>query len=722
MKVRKTPPIVRTLRANRVTMPEIGDGTGGTVALIPGWGLPDPSEYIPTVVTNTVGWFRVTINNKDVTFFRGTPCEILEYTHGEPFGSGTATVKFPQITPFDDPAEDNAGGGSLPWLQTGKPLEIVLYNTAKAREKTVFEGFIVGFHSDMDGDANGEACITVEAQGSLYQADHILAQPEIVFEEQDLGELIPELLNKVPGRRYAKMKKKTTGVTTRSQGSWEPLLTGRIQDLLATATTSDGLNQWTIKMDPGRRPKLVLKDTETIDWTIYNGAPGVSINVSRDITQAPTQVYGRGVNKQGDGWANLRTPGFDPDVDPYPYASTATAINGSSSSTLREKINDRLRELGYKKVPSGDTWNTETTAAIEHWQRAQGETVTGVVKGQTWTSMFYRGDPDDLKNAFYAPLGSMSYAEPYLYDSTGKRTGKNPDYNPDRLRVERFHSYGEGASKAKAKTWAEAELERDRIAGWTDTITLKTDPVEASKFKILAGDNIQVRNWQGQGNKLFHVVEVSAQPAENQVTLTVDTRSRDMLTLDAIKERNRSAKNPARRPGLSRRNELQAGRPTMDAELVGHVNAACEAEKWSICRVPLGTEGDIVKTVFTADEATPFVVAFFNSKITPKQLVENVGDPFTEVSEGVNPFPGEADTADWLEAHGLIEVLGGPGQRAGFYPKQETDEGATPTGKHKDTSILLNYTSANPPFIWVAIYAEDPAMITGRLYLAPEDW
>ncbi len=721
MKVRKTPPIVRTLRANRVSMPLIGDGTGGTVALIPGWGMPDPADYQPTVVTETVGWFRVTIGGKDVTFFRGVPVEVTEYTHGEPFGSGTATIRMPQITPFDDPAEDNDGGGSLPWLRTGKPVEIVLYNTAKQREKTVFEGFIVGFHSDMDGDANGDACVSVECQGALYQADHLLAQPEIVFDETDIGTVIPNLLNAVPGRRYQKMKKVDTGVTTRTQGSWEPLLTGRVQDLLATATTEDGLGQWTIKMNPGRKPRLELKDTETVDWTVYNGAPGVSINVSRDITQAPTQIFGRGVDKGGDGWANLKTPGFNPDVDPYPYASTSTPINSSSSSTLKEKINTRLRELGYNKVPSGSTWTTDTTKAVEHWQRAYGEDVTGVVRGQTWTSLFYRGDPDDLKNAYYAPLAGLSVTEPYEYNSTGKITGTNSGFNPDRLRIERFHTYGEGASKAKAKLWAEAELERDKIAGWTDTITLTTDPVEGSKWKILAGDNIQVVNWQGQSTKLFHVVEVAASPQENRVTLTVDTRSRDMLTIDAIRDRNRQAKNPARRPGLSRRNELQPGRPTLDSELVGHVNAACEAAKWSVCRVPLGTEGDIVKVVFDSDPATPFVAAFFGSNVTPKMLVNNVGDPFTEVSAGVNPFPGDEATSEWLESQGVIDVLGGPDQRAGYYPGKES-EGDVVTGKHRDRSITLNFQSARPPFVWVAVYTEDPAMVTGRLYIAPEDW
>jgi hypothetical protein len=196
------------------------------------------------------------------------------------------------------------------------------------------------------------------------------------------------------------------------------------------------------------------------------------------------------------------------------------------------------------------------------------------------------------------------------------------------------------------------------------------------------------------------------------------------MTVDAIMERRENAKNPARRPNITRREELEAQEPPIDSEFIGRVHAVTEVDKWTVVKVPVGSEGDIVKTTFTStDTMSHFVVAFFGAAVKPNELSQYVPNPFVMVDDAPPFLPKDPDSAvkAWLEDREIIDVLGGPGERAGYWPGKESAEDPL-TGLQRDTTINIHYASVRPPFLWLAFYTGGTASkIEGRIFTAPSE-
>ena len=723
--VHPAPPVVRALETRHITMP---DDPG----MLDGLSRPDSSTYLPNVTHGTAGWLRVVINRKDRTWYRGVPLTVVDLETQEPYGSSIATLELPQLTAFTKTPR---------WLRVGADVEIELINVNGQRTRTLFEGFIDTI--EQRGGENEELVTSVACVGALRQADLILAQPELIWDQEDLGRLIPRLLNTIPGRRYKRVKRVETGIHTRGRSNYETRLE-RVTDLLSTAYTQAG-DKYTVACDPGRRPKLQKVDRTTIHHTIYYGAPGVNVNVTKDSDAGVTTLYGRGVDKKMRSWGNLRTPGFAPNLkkltdagntnvlglEPYPYHLASRSLTpgttdaGTDTGNGVTVLQRRLKDVGVYRGSVTGTYNSDTVAAVKKWQRRKGAQVDGICGGQTWSTLFYLGRPGGvLKDAYYAPLAGQSKVEPHLYSSDGTITGANPNFNPDALRRERFRVYADGHTLSEALDIADKELKRDKKMGWAGTISLTTDPETTSRYEILAGDNVLIKNIHG-GNLLVHVARATLS-SDGALDLEVDSEARDIYTVDAIKERERESRNPSRRRAKVRRAELEPSRPVIDKEFIGQLNAVTHGGLWSIAKIAVGTEGRIVKTKFTAHQdrnedssGTPFVVALFDSDIKARDLVAKVGDPFTQIDDGVNPFPGDEATAAWLTGNGLIDVLGGPDARLGYYPGSE-DQGSPITGVHRDESITLSFTSSQPPHLWVAVYSRDSAHIKGELFTAPD--
>jgi hypothetical protein len=110
-------------------------------------------------------------------------------------------------------------------------------------------------------------------------------------------------------------------------------------------------------------------------------------------------------------------------------------------------------------------------------------------------------------------------------------------------------------------------------------------------------------------------------------------------------------------------------------------------------------------------------MALFGAPIQPAHLVKYVGNPLAE-EQAFSKNESYARILD--EQFGFIEALGGvlngTSSPAGYWPK---DKGSGPlTGRQVDTGGL-EFVSAKPPWVWVAVYSPTTTYFSGRLLPAP---
>ena len=307
-----------------------------------------PSEQEP------LGFFRIFATppggySREITLFRGAPVQIGSVSTQDPFTEVTAQLSFPQITVFDAPGE-----GDLDWLVSSADIDIVWQNVGDYDFTWRWEGYIASYSFSMSGQ---DSTFTMDLKGALYGLDDYLAIPSFprrpipyeillaqAFDQTEhpahLGRfrvLFPsDWSQKVPAftdPRYLRALKPWgvatgqlwTGFTSRSTGSWEPLLTGHVQSLL-TVMFADGGTQWSIRNRGNRRPELFLRQTPEassdaiIEITL--GAPGVSLDGSRDFTQRAGVIYGAGQDEAGIAFSNVQVSpdGRTTFYKPYAYS------------------------------------------------------------------------------------------------------------------------------------------------------------------------------------------------------------------------------------------------------------------------------------------------------------------------------------------------------------------------------------------------------------------
>lgn len=279
--------------------------------------LPTTWEFTSETVED-LGHIKVEINGVDVTTYRDVPTVVESWSVSEPFGPETATISFPQINPFEP----------LPaWLGSSDftsydDVVLTLVDELGAQIDVLWTGFIIS-HSD---EVSGGFGVTVECLGSLYELDLYLAKPpaSVPAGSRDVSTAIEEhfstdthpSLRLGPLQAYpptsppdAPNPVPLTGILTNKEGSWEPVLTGYIQELLSMATFYDGVtgdaNQWTLDYQDGH-PVFAPKDMTTVSWTVRCGQPGVKHSLEVDRSMAFNTYYGEGIATDNCRWRNLQ--------------------------------------------------------------------------------------------------------------------------------------------------------------------------------------------------------------------------------------------------------------------------------------------------------------------------------------------------------------------------------------------------------------------------------
>lgn len=659
----------------------------------------NPIEWVPSaVVREAVGRVQVVVEGVDITYLDGAPLPVPSWTRTEPFGSAAATIQVPQITPFH----------RLPdWCVPGASVDIRIARTGGG-VADLFAGVVGTF-----GHRADTGLFTIECVGAIYSTDLQLRQPAFLTQPRDIGDVVAEVLNTAVSRRHDPIAPVVTGCLTSVLGGWEPRVTGYLQQLLATAVI--GGRQWTVACDV-RTPVLRLKDTDTISWTTHNGQRGVQIDLTQDWTKAPNVIYGEGIGNDGGRWRNAMYPNWRPDDTPlFPMAPSRFFTVGTrdTQTTTGRGVSDWQARVGQPVTGRFSQGDRQRALAV---QAAAGIQRDGTVGPQTWAATFGTGSNTGTLECFYLPIAFAPNAMPRLYGPDGADLGPNPEYDPAVLRVEEKLDYGQGVDKAEGVRAAGEYLARAINPGWVGRVVFEEDPQETSRYLIREGSNGIIRGFRGEDLKV-HVAQVDY--SEDSVGLTVDTNARDFPMLDAIRERERNATDPAKayqkRPN---KGSITEARATFDAESpAGQVpRFALFPNLWSVIRIPFGAYGSIVRTELTTTSApAPFSVAVFNQPVTSTDLLALVGNPLA--AEDGNPW---SDHADALEGRGLLMAWGWENQPCGYYPQtfstpDEEEDPPPVTGRFLDDASW-DYATTSAPWLWVAVIAAAGCFVEGRFW------
>jgi hypothetical protein len=678
-------------------------------------------EWTPTIVVRVpVGTLRVIIEGIDVTDWRGARVEVQEYTRSEPFGSRTARLSVEQATPFDGPS-------AVTWLGYGNTVDIVLLRPDTSHT-VLWSGEIMSVDVQSDDDSWEYA---VECVGAAWRAGQQVHKPQPILAPTDIGTIIRRAFGSVVSRRLTVPALVTTGILTSQRGSSDQSILERVADLLSTATTNDGDDQWTVAEDTPRVLSLRLKDRTTVDWSLTTGQPGCRPSLGKDRAAAPNCIYGHGIATNGYAWSKRVYPLAKAlTYVPYPGSLISTGDSGAGVETAQQ----RLVELGYRATVDG-TFSSADANAVKVFQRDRGLTIDGIIGPQTWSALFPQYPINYLDGSFRLPLAFDTRIMPRRYYPDGSDAGANPGFVSGYPRIEVDISFGENVTKADGIRSANDMLARDREPGWLGSIDLGTDPQEGSIFDIREGHNLRLKRWETTTGPLLHIAEVTVFPQRLEATVQVDEKARDILMITQIKQRNLEA--------IVQPNRLPA-RKLRSSNLVSDAVIRFEGESpagvirklaligglWVYVDIPVSEVGTVASLTLQTSPATKFVVAFFGDlAVTPSDLISHVGaDPLAERGDGFGPF-------DWHAAQiaslGFIQAYGGPGQAAGYDRNSSNDGSGYETspfsgGSTTVTGCLRNtaswsYRSTRPPFLRAFFFAPDDCTISGRLLPAPLD-
>jgi hypothetical protein len=656
---------------------------------------PDDGPWTPSEIRKgDIGILHLLVDGKDVTFFRDVPAQIQSWSAADPFGDSTAVVSFPQIKPWEP-----FGEGDLDWFRDWADCDIVIIDK-HGNETPVFEGMIASIDDSVDAQSFG---VVVNCIGAIHQVDLYVRSPQYEPDPQPVQIFIEQqfLHGTRPHLRIAQLKvedptDELDEFKTNRFGSWDRVLTGYLQDLLAAMIhESNVLKQWTIQHRYPRTPVLRHKTMPTDSfWTVSAGAPGVQFDLTRDLQQNHNVFYGEGSSEAGTQWANT-----------------------------------------------------------------------------------YIGPNDQIR---FDPLA----ADPEVHRDRDKDS--HPEFDESAVRVEIHHSHGQGVSNAEGIQTAEQLLRRNRDPGRSGSIRLSSDPEEGSRYRIKSDDNIFLKwyrlteqapedgdygvaigtidgydaTWRdadGQvwidkgGSKehvgyMFHIASTEMD-FEGTLSLTVDTKFRDLLTLSELLERKREgSQDPAKRLLVNRSGrqvqddkvpwDYEAGSgyipkkfkdangfgdpsPNTDSSFYVRAGEGSDwRDKWTIHRFRASTKGNIRRTEIRAinnDGTTKkikFSVAFFSRSMSPDDMPR---DPFHPDAwhSGTGSDAGKDPLLQ--QPPDIIIGWGRGDQGAGFHPGLET-AGDPVTGIHVDNKNwefqLDKMVEGN---MWMAIYAEEPTWFQGRL-------
>lgn len=692
-----------------------------------------PDGWAPSsTVEEDWGLPGIVVDGVAVTKVRGVRSEVTALVFQEPFGEGPAQVTIPGATELD------LGQTGFEWLRVEANVNVVHRDADGEFVKNLWSGVVTSMQYD------GQAW-QLDCGGAFAGVAGMLPhRPKLTERERDWGQAMTYAIRRA-GRGASRRKTISEvefGILTRDRGSRSETLLEFVTRGLSMCQTTDG-DQWTLARaldvdgHPIRRKyEWRLKDRDTVDVTVHARARGVTVSLRQDLTDVNRIHFGEGVSHRGERWRGAVFPNIGKETVPT-YPGTPLDIGSTGDDVLvwqAEAMSDGHRTGDLDALLSGDFDATDAAAAREI-QRHAGLTVTGIVDEDTWDATWSNGDPDlNLGGSRFEPIAADDRVIPFLYSSNGSVLALNGDWDRSLLPLGRFVSYGQNVSRAKATDSADAELVRSADPWWFGTVTLDLDPIEMSRLDIREGMNLRLKWWGGVSSGIvLHIAGVrwSKSAGGFQVTLDVDEKARDLLTLAEIAARNRAARQDPARQAIS---QLRRSAQVRDTPGVWDVEAGfgklpvrdCTGSTWNVFAIPAGQYGSLDRVLTRTDPATRYCLTLWGAKVTAAQLNSWMAAPLAD--------PGDDDYLPWdvpgiqddLDDHLFIEGWGAWKQRAGYSPGYETHPvSEKPTG-HDVTGVLKVFSTTQygldeEPKMWVAVWPEDDTAIRGQIRLLPNE-
>jgi hypothetical protein len=412
-------------------------------------------------------------------------------------------------------------------------------------------------------------------------------------------------------------------------------------------------------------------------------------------------------------------------------------------------LNDKLNAMGFVDITQTfdkTVFSTATAAAVRELQDTAGLSVTGTVNSATWDALFdVSATGSSLSDAYIEPLVQDPEVRQFDRTSNGSIAGLNDSYVPTRKRVDRHIDFGPSTTKAQGTVYARGQyVQAQDSKNWTGTITLNglsgfvgewaagSAPTGADVMPmrdIRPGMNAWLPLFDG--GTLVHISGVRVDPEGQRVTLTVDTRARDLLEVSAIIARNAEGRRNVRREWLStNRPQRASGNMVERDELFGWLaqDVELQGDTWNIVDFPAGQSGTVnAVDIRVRNDKAQFSVAFCSRAITAKRLNRVVGNPLGTSAESVWETNNKA--ADWLRDKTILYAVGDGTQPAGYFPRRHRDDNgdvtdAPITGDFYDAGSPWSYEALvdHPAFIRLAIYPDrDCTLKRGQILYAQVD-
>ena len=439
--------------------------------------------------TSLAGHFRVVAHPPnsapvDISFFRGKPTTIGDFSFSDPFGPEQMTITLPQVSIFE-----GLGQGDLSWARKHVNIDVIWVGALPAAYPFgagYGTGFVPQWRWEGYAVSNSRSQgLTLQLKGALLQLDNFLAKPEFAGRPIPYEWAISRQFLHRSSLRLNPLKiiwpswwpstytppakgtpsylipagvskgEKWTGLLTRETGSWDPVLTSYVQTLLSSMYSERG--RWSVELGAYRQPVLLHRDfiSEPADTTVVIDPvdPGLELDLSEDWEQTATTVFGQGTSLSGVTYSGM-------------------SVSSDGSTTSYEPL-AALRQVWPEQVDNG--WLDEQVMAKEVMVQMQA-----------------------------------------------------------------------GLSADDAAVVARAHLARFSDPGLTGTITLSTDPtlggVSLPRHLVRAGMDVHIPGILGRPEGvLAHISKSSHSPSTNKTTLTVDTKFRDALTVEEVRTRGRDA-------------------------------------------------------------------------------------------------------------------------------------------------------------------------------------
>lgn len=693
------------------------------------------TKWTPAATNAAGGFFTVVVTPPggapiDATTIRGAYTRITNYTSADPFGWATATIEFPMFTGFDDP-----NGEMGQYIRDEAKVDIYWFPAASSAYASghyvvappaspcvinpltqvvdkypgepviLWSGHMASIEIQPDG--NG---VQVQCQGALFQADGRLAKPWYPPRPWALEQLIFYYLNPTnfPELGWSAPPKITFPAGWSQVGPSGPV----------TVYTPYGV-------------------TAGKNYTGYSSRSTGSWN--KVLTGFIADLLGVMWTQEESGVV----PGNQWTILPQGFMSPSYMRNARPELHVRDRNRTADFSVWYGS-PGVDLQPIRDTTSISNVIYGSG---TGF-DGSEWSNASVNNDGSMTS---YVPLA----ADPRIYP-------RDEGYDRTVFVHEEMFKYPSGVALDQALSAASKSLPRDSDAGWTSEMTLKIDPEGlTSRYHIRAGMVVNVKGLLGTGEAgmNFHIAQVSVNPEELTVSMSLDTRFRDLLNLEEALARTRDVMTPAKMLQVNRKSVLVedimapwnylAGsgfvpKPSMKFHRSRPVATAFPWESWAkkyppkgsgakyyvkvnarnskskkrwSARVPvlLSQKGTIRRTEFACFDKDgnllkiPFHVSVYYLPVTVQDMPHQGSnfDPFTTGFFETIQDNGQPKAANDFTTPdpSLIIGWGNKDQPAGYSPGRFSD-GAEPTGVLVDDAAWAFDMLKNPDF--------DPNLALGK--------